>query len=330
MPDIKILTEGELRTLVPLDVDLVDCVEAGFVALAQGRVSMPPILSMEIAENNGEVDVKTAHIHGADSFTIKMSPGFFDNPTLGLPTTSGMMVVFSARTGLVEVVLLDNGYLTEARTAAAGAVAARHLARADASDVCVIGAGTQARLQLEALTLVRPIKRAVIWARDLQKAETTASRLTRDLGIEVTAARDANAAVSNAHIIVTTTPSTTPVVKADWLRPGQLVIAMGSDQESKNELEAACSARADLYVSDRQSQTAILGELRSMIAAGFCDADQVFPELGQVAHGSVSGRQSETDIIIADLTGTGVQDTAIADLARQRAENAGKGAVFSS
>ena len=132
MADITILTEAALRHLVPLDLEAVACVEDAFHALATKPVVMPPILRLDIAEARGEVDVKTAYVPGLDSFAIKISPGFFDNPKLGLPSLNGLMVLFSARTGLTEALLLDNGYLTDIRTAAAGAVAARHLARRDA------------------------------------------------------------------------------------------------------------------------------------------------------------------------------------------------------
>ena len=190
MTNIKILTEADLRSLVKLDLDAVDCVEQAFAALATGDVVMPPILSMAIAPFNGEVDVKTAFVPGIDSFAIKISPGFFDNPKIGLPSTSGLMVLFSARIGMLEALLLDNGYLTDVRTAAAGAVAARHLSRADASTACILGAGAQGKLQLKALCLVRAITSATIWARDPDKAATAAVELTAELGIEVTAAAD--------------------------------------------------------------------------------------------------------------------------------------------
>ncbi|MEM9632104.1 MAG: ectoine utilization protein EutC [Pseudomonadota bacterium] len=328
MADINILTEADLRAAVPLDLDAIDCVEQGFAALAGGEVIMPPILSLEVAKYNGEVDVKTAYVPGIDSFAVKISPGFFDNPKLGLPSTSGLMVLFSSKTGMVEALLLDNGYLTDVRTAAAGAVAARHLAREDASSACVIGAGTQARLQLQALCLVRPIKRASIWARDLEKAEETARALQEQLGIEVSAAADAAAAASEADVIVTTTPARTPVLRADWLKPGQHVTAMGSDQHNKNELEPACLERADLYVPDRLSQTRSLGELRSAIEAGLFSQDVEFTELGSIVSGKSSGRKSDNDITIADLTGTGVQDTAIATYARIRAAAQKTGTIF--
>ncbi|MDH3661591.1 MAG: ectoine utilization protein EutC [Alphaproteobacteria bacterium] len=326
MPEIKILTERELRAAVALDLEAVDCVEKAFAALASGKVVMPPILSMAIPDYHGEVDVKTAYVPGVDSFAIKMSPGFFDNPKLGLPSTSGLMVLFSAKTGMVEAMLLDNGYLTDIRTAAAGAVAARHLSREDASSACIIGAGMQARLQLEALTLVRPIARASIWARNAAKAEAVASELSEDLGIAVTAAADPADAVAAADIVVTTTPATAPVLEAGWLRPGQHVTAMGSDQATKNELDPACFSRADLYVPDRRAQTEKLGELRAAIAAGTVAADTRFAELGDIiARKSAVRPSAPATITIADLTGTGVQDTAIAAFARSRAMAQGAG-----
>ena len=129
MPSISILGEAQLRALVPLDLAAIDQVEAAFRSLATEAVAMPPILRLDIPQHAGEVDVKTAYLPRFESFAIKVSPGFFNNPSLGLPSLNGLMLVLSARTGLTEAVLLDNGYLTAVRTAAAGAVAARWLAR---------------------------------------------------------------------------------------------------------------------------------------------------------------------------------------------------------
>lgn len=330
MPSIRILTENELREAVRLDLEAIDWVERAFAALAGSKVIMPAILSMAIEAHNGEVDVKTAYVPGIESFAIKISPGFFDNPKLGLASTSGLMILFSAKTGMVEALLLDNGYLTDVRTAAAGAVAARHLACEDAESACVVGAGTQARLQLEALCLVRPIKRASVWARDRAKAQAAAAELSERLSIEAGAAEDAAKAVRAADVIITTTPSAEPLVNADWLRPGQHIMAMGSDQEHKNELDPACLKRADLYVPDSRSQTEKLGELHHALAAGVIAARDEFPELGEIVAGAASGRPYPEAITICDLTGTGVQDTAIATFARQRAEAAGLGTDFAN
>ena len=330
MPKIKILTESDLRKLVKLDLKTIDCIEEAFSALAGGEVIMPPILSMGIHHFNGEVDVKTAYVPGINSFAIKMSPGFFDNPKIGLPSTSGLMVLFSAKTGILEALLLDNGYLTDIRTAAAGAVAARHLAREDATTACIIGSGNQAELQLKALNLVRSLNRATIWGRNKDKAALLARKLSNELKIEVVAEEDVETAISISDIIITTTPSKTALVMSEWLKPGQHITAMGSDQDDKCELEASCLTRCDSYIPDYQDQTKILGELRPAIAEGLISSDIKFPELGSIVTKQKVGRKSENDITIADLTGTGIQDTAIATFAREKAELTNSGVDFES
>ncbi len=327
MPRMLILTEADLRRCVKLDASVVDCVEGAFAALATKAVVMPPILRLDIPEHRGEVDVKTAYVPGLDGFALKVSPGFFDNPKLGLSSLNGLMILFSAKTGLVEALLLDNGYLTDIRTAAAGAVAAKHLSRPDAATAAIFGAGVQARLQLQALTLVRPIRRARLWARDRARAEAAASELSAVLGLSVTAEPDPQRACAEADIIVTTTPAEQPILMSDWIRPGQHVTAMGSDSEHKSEIEPALAARAT-YVADSLKQTRRLGELHHAIRAGLVPADKVFAELGQVIAGQVAGRRSAEDVTLCDLTGTGVQDTAIATLAHARAVAAGAGQGF--
>ena len=325
--DIRVLTEADLRGLVTLDMAAVEVVERAFAALAGGGVIMPPILSMEIPDANGEVDVKTAYIPGFDGFAIKVSPGFFDNPSLGLPSLNGLMILFSAKTGLVDALLLDNGYLTDIRTAAAGAVAAKHLAPRTVETAGVLGAGVQARLQLQAAHLVRPLRRALVWGRDAMKAAACATELAETLGVEAQAAANPAALVAESQLVVTTTPSKTALLQAEWLHPGLHVTAMGSDQAGKNEVAPAALARADRYVADRVSQCAALGELRAAIEAGLMTSEGV-PELGEIVAGAALGRPYEDAITICDLTGAGAQDTAIATEALARAAAAGAGAVI--
>ncbi len=319
--DIRILTEAELRAAVTLDLQTVDVIEAAFAALARGGVVMPPVLSMELAEANGEVDVKTAYIPGLDGFAIKVSPGFFDNPALGLPSLNGLMVLLSARTGLVEAVFLDNGYLTDLRTAAAGAVAARHLAPPEVRIAAVLGTGVQARLQIEAVHLLRPFGRLLVWGRDRAKAAACAADLAGRLGIAAEVADTAEAAVRAADLVVTTTPARTPLIAADWLHPGLHITAMGSDQAGKGEIAPQALARADLYVADRLAQTEALGELRAARAVGLRAGDET--ELGTVVTGAHPGRTAAGQITLCDLTGTGAQDTAIATHVLGRLGDAG-------
>ena len=320
--DIQIVTEAELRRLVTLDLILVDVIERAFAALTRGGVVMPPILSMDLPEVHGEVDVKTAYVPGFDGFAIKVSPGFFDNPKLGLPSLNGLMILFSARTGLVEALYLDNGYLTDLRTAAAGAVAARHLAPQEVTTAGVIGTGVQARLQMQATHLVRPFTRALVHGRDAARARACAADLQASLCIPVEAVDDAASLVAQCQLVVTTTPAREPVLKAEWLHPGLHITAMGSDQAGKNEIDPHVLARADAYVCDRVSQCETLGELRSALAADLWHKGTP-AELGDIIIGTRPGRTAPDAITLADLTGTGVQDTAIATHVRARFGDAG-------
>jgi ornithine cyclodeaminase len=220
------------------------------------------------------------------------------------------MILFSAKTGLVEAVFLDNGYLTDIRTAAAGAVAARHLAPAEVTTAGVIGTGVQARLQIEAAHLVRPFERVLVHGRDPGKAATRAADLAAKLGIEAEVTTDARTLVERSQLVVTTTPTREPVLMADWLHPELHITAMGSDQTGKNEIDPKALATCDLYVADRLGQCEISGELEAAIAVGL--APKATPELGEIVTGAHPGRTSQAAVTIADLTGTGAQDTAIA------------------
>jgi ornithine cyclodeaminase len=330
MPRVTILTEKDLRACIALDLAAVTVIEQAFAALARGGVVMPPILSMAIAERHGEVDVKTAYVPGLECFAIKVSPGFFDNPRRGLPSLNGLMMLFDAETGIVRAVLLDNGFLTAIRTAAAGAVAAKYLAKPRIATVAALGAGEQAALQVAALRLVRDFSTLVVWARDHAKASAHAERMRERLGVAVRVANSPEEAVRSAELIVTATPSRTALVRREWLSAGQHVTAMGSDAPDKQELDPAIVASAGRFVCDRVSQSRLLGEMRAAIAAGLLAPDHRADELGEIVAGLKPGRRSDDEITVCDLTGTGVQDTAVATHAWRIAVARGLGQTIES
>jgi ectoine utilization protein EutC len=319
---ITILTEAELRRCVELDGEVIDAVADAFTALAAGRVLMAPVLHMDLPEAHGEIHVGTAYMSGLPSFALKVSPSFLDHSGLGLPGVSGLMLLLSATTGRLEALLLDNGYLAGVSTAAAGAVAARHLARADARVAGVIGAGKQARLQMEALAKVRPLERVLVWARDGARGDACAEHLAGRLGLEAIAVNSAERLVLEADVVVTTTPARDPLVVADWLHPGLHITAIGSDAPDKNELHPAVLERADLLVCDARAQCARRGELHHTLEQGMQPATT---ELGEITGGARPGRTSVDQITVCDLTGTGAQDTAIALLASRKATAQGSG-----
>jgi ectoine utilization protein EutC len=322
---IYILTETELRKCIRLDMEAVDTIADGFSRLAQGGVDMPPIMRIEVPENNGECDIKTAYVPGFEGFAVKMSSGFFDNHKLGLPSLSGMLALLSTRTGVPQAILLDNGYLTDVRTGAAGAVAARHLARQDIRTAGVIGAGAQGRYQMMALKLVRDYERLLVYDLSAESAARYQAEMSEALGVEVILADSVDSVVRESDSMATTTPSKQPYLKAEWLHPGLHITSMGSDAEDKNELYPDVLGRADLRVCDRKSQVFRLGEHHHALEAGVITEDSPIVELGEITAGQHPGRQGDSQISVCDLTGTGVQDTVIATLAYQKARAMGLG-----
>ena len=322
MTTIRVLVESDLRATVGLGEQELDAIEAVYPLISAGVGSMPPIMRIDVPESNGEIDIKSAYLPGHSGIAVKVSAGFFDNPARGLPSLGGLMMVFDAETGIPRSALFDNGYLTDLRTGLAGAVAARNLAREDASVAAIVGAGAQARYQLEALTLVRPIELAKIWARNRERAERYAAEMAERLGLEVVAVSSLDSAVAESDVVVTTTPSTEPLIEQSMLHPGLHVTAVGSDAEMKQEIAVDALARADRFVCDSIAQSSRLGELRAVLASGL---DMSVVELGQVITGEEPGRVSDDDITVCDLTGTGAQDTAIASLAVERCDLSGAG-----
>ena len=316
---VTILTEAELRQCLGMDEDSLAAVSDGFTRLAQGEATVPPILRVDIPENQGEVDVKTAYVHGLDSFAIKIAAGFFNNRELGLPTGSGLMMLVSTKTGFPEALLLDNGYLTDVRTGIAGAIAARHLAREAIEVAGVIGAGMQARYQMRGLMLVRKFKRLLIYSVIPEEVDLYVKEMSEEFGVEVEVATDYQAVVEQSDVVVTTTPANEPYLRAEWLHPGLHITCMGSDSEHKQELHADVFGQVDRIVCDRKSQCFRLGELHHALDVGVISEESEITELGEITAGLKPGRQSESEITICDLTGVGVQDTAIARLAYLRA-----------
>lgn len=322
---VRILTEKALRQVVRVDRAAVDAVERAFGWLAEGRVEMPPVQHIEVADHEGDVDIKSAYVRGLDRFAVKIGAGFFRNASLGLPSSPAMMVVLSARTGFAEAVLLDNAYLTDVRTGAAGAVAARHLAPRTVRTAGVIGTGAQGRYQMIGLRTAREFVRLLAFDRDAESLDRYVREMGERLGVEVVAASGPEEVVRASQVVVTCTPSRRPYLRAEWLHPGLHITAMGADLPDKQELDAAVAARADIAACDRKTQSFTMGELRRPFETGVLSESSPVVELGEIVLGRVSGRSSEEQITLCDLTGTGVQDTAIAHLALEEAGRQGLG-----
>jgi len=322
---ILILNEDEIRTCVSVDEAAMEAVSAGFAAIASGDVTIPPIMRIDVHENHGEVDVKSAYVHGRDQFAIKIASGFHDNRALGLPTGSGLMVLINAVTGQPSAILLDNGYLTDVRTGIAGAIAAQHLSKVNIGTAGVIGSGMQARFQIRCLKLVRDFSKLLVYGIVPDEVEAYAQEISAELDVEVLIMDSPEGVVRGSDLVVTTTPSRDPYIQASWLHPGLHITCMGSDAEAKQEIHADVFAHVDQIFCDKRSQVFRLGELHHALDAGFISDENQAVELGEVINGQGVGRKSDEEVTICDLTGVGVQDTQIAGLAYAEAIKRGYG-----
>jgi ornithine cyclodeaminase/alanine dehydrogenase-like protein (mu-crystallin family) len=321
---VLLLSEDEIRHSTTM-TEAVDAVEAAFAALARGEARLPDVIYLDLKEFNGEVHVKGAHLRGAPYYVFKVASGFYDNPAKGLPVGAGMVMAFEAATGKPAALLLDNGYLTDLRTGAAGAVAARHLARPSLSKLALVGAGLEARFQLRGIREVRELPPVAVWSRTEARARGFAEEMGDELGTaEVEVAGSLEEAVRDADLVITATPARAPLLDGSWLAEGACVVAIGSDGPEKRELDAEVFRRAGLVVCDVVEQCLRKGELHHAVDDGVADPAEVL-ELGDVVLGRAAGRGGEDLITVCDLTGTGVQDAAAAALALDGAKRLGMG-----
>jgi len=301
--------------------EIIKAIEKAFADHAEGNAVIPPVVNLDIEENNGEVHIKSCHIREYDHYCIKIASGFYENSKLGLPTGYGMMLLFSSRTGMPSALILDEGLLTDLRTAAAGAVAARYLAKKGALNVCVIGAGVQARLQVEFLAKVLQIHRVNVWGVNDDETAHYIDDMGPVLpGHVITAAKTPSEAAEGADIIITATPSRKPLISADDLRPGMHITAMGSDGPDKQEVDTRAFERIDKIVVDHRGQCSRLGELHHALEQNIVTPESVYAELGEIVTNRLPGRENDDEITLCDLTGVGVQDIAIANWALMQAQ----------
>ena len=292
------------------DIDVVDVIAQGFKALSEEKVVIPPIGEMLFPDVDGELHIKYGAIKGDEDFVVKMATGFFQNPSMGLSPFSGCMMVFSQKTGHISSVLLEEGELTNHRTAAAGAVAAKCLAPKNVSMIGIVGTGVQSRLQALYLQKITDCRNLVVWGRNKDKAELAAVDMQK-MGYEANVIENLNDLCKVSQIIVTTTPATSPLLKREMITPGTHITAMGSDTSDKCELSPEILDLADIVAADSIEQAIQRGEISQALKAGKCNKDKLV-ELGSIIIDPSKGRTNDQQITIADLSGVAIQDIMIA------------------
>lgn len=321
---VRILREGDVRAALDM-ASCIDAVEWAFAAYSTGRAELPSVIHLDVPESGGEIHVKAGYVHGEPYYAVKATSGFYGSQP---PAIDGLVLVFDARDGSPTAFLLDNGFVTDQRTGAAGGVAARHLAPERVETVAVIGTGSQVAFQLEALAVVRQgFAHVRVWGRNHEHAthrvEDLLGRPGLPEGCRYAVTETVREAVEDADVVITCTASREPLVRAEWLKRGAHVTALGSDGPEKQELEVDVLARADVLVVDSRTQCAQIGELHHGLDAEIVLSPDDAIELGEICGGLRPGRASEDQITVCDLTGVGVQDVAAANVVMRRAGHAG-------
>ena len=310
---MKIIELDQIKRLLP-SIDLIPIIAQGFAAYSAGKAIIPPV--GELLFDHGDVHIKYGYIKNDEFYVIKIASGFYNNQKLGLPSSNGLMLLFSQGTGELVSILLDEGYLTNIRTAAAGAIVAKYLAPRKVERIGVVGAGMQARLQVLYLIPVVGCGQVLVWGQNENELAKYKADMEKE-GFRVETTLEADQVLKSCNLVVTATPSTKPLLHAQSLHPGVHITAVGSDTPEKQELDCAILAQADMVVADSISQCLSRGEIFKAIGSGQINRDRIV-ELGRIISREAPGRTSDSQITVADLTGLATQDIQIATAVYQK------------
>jgi len=313
---MQLITLDQIKPALEDKHAVLEAVRQGFIQHSQGKISLPEPVQVlfGVTDNSiaGDCHIKTASSEALPYFCIKVATGFYDNPAKGLPVNNGLVMFMSSETGMPIALFQDKGYLTSARTAAAGALAATLMHDNTACSLGIVGTGHQAELQALWISDTSPISKVVIWGRSHEKAETLKARLEAQ-GLRAETASSISALCAQSRIIVTTTPSTSPLLFSADIKPGHHIIAMGSDSPGKQEVDPEILGRADAVITDDHTQCLHHGEFGHAVKAGFVEDNEDISLGTALENSAILGAKKDT-ISLIDLTGLGAQDLAIASI----------------
>jgi alanine dehydrogenase len=317
MADTLIITQAQVNQLLSM-AECIQVMEQAFRTLAGGETLQPLRQVTWLPDKSGLLALMPAYLGGIQAMGLKAISVFPGNHATSFDSHQGVVLLFETRNGQL-LAILDATAITAIRTAAVSALATRLLARPDAAELAILGSGTQARTHLEAMRLVRPIRRVRVWSRNPEHAARFARQAAQRHGLPVEAVPSAQAAVDGADVICTTTSSTEPVLFGEWLAPGCHLNAVGSSTPNARELDTPAVARARLYVDRRESALNEAGELLIAMKDGAVGADHIQGELGDLLVGKAPGRQSDEEITLFKSLGLAVEDLAAAHFIYQKA-----------
>ena len=305
---MRIVSLEEIKAVLP-KIDLMQEIETGFSAYSNGEVVVPPVGELNFDNPPGDVHIKYGYIQDDDVYVIKIASGFYQNKLLGLSNGQGMMLVFDQKSGKPIGLLQDEGYLTDVRTAVAGAICAKYLAPKNIEAIGIIGTGVQARMQLEYLKRVTDCKSAIVWGRS-ESALDQYKTIMADSGFIIQTTMALEQVTDNCNLIITCTASEKPIIRKDHVTGNVHITAMGSDTPNKQELGSNVLSKADLIIADSRSQCEVRGEIHHAIINNAVSMDSI-AELGEIINGDRQGRTTSSEVTVADLTGVAVQDIQI-------------------
>ncbi|KTD51335.1 hypothetical protein [Legionella quateirensis] len=306
---MNIINLNQIKEIIH-KIAIIPAIEEGFIAYSQGKAMIPPVGEMQFSNPPGDVHIKYGYLKNDAYYVIKIASGFYENAQFNLPSSNGLMLLFSQKTGELLTILLDEGYLTDLRTAAAGAIAAKYLAPKSVNSIGIIGTGTQAKLQLYYLQQVIKCRDVVVFGRNKEKLSDFQKEM-HVYGFHIETTQTLEYLTSRCNLIVTTTPSKLPILFAESIMKGTHITAVGADTPDKQELDSSIFNKADVIVVDSIEQCLERGDTSHALRQQTITPNQLI-ELGTIISNDNSGRTNEEQITVADLTGLAVQDLQIA------------------
>jgi ornithine cyclodeaminase len=320
--EIRILRGPEIKALLPMDA-CIELMRRTMIGVSEGKAEIPLRTVMPRA-GRGLMGSMPGALAEPDCFGVKLLSLFPGNPAAGLSSHLGLVLLFEPEHGR-PVAMMDAAEITAIRTAAASGLATDLLARADAGDLAILGAGEQAHSHLEAMLAVRPVRRVRVWSRTAAHARAFAASQRAKWGVPIEAVADPQSAVTGADLVCTVAASREPILEGAWIAPGAHLNVAGASRPDAVEIDTEAVTRSRYFVDYRPSTQAEAAEYLHALAIGAITEDHILAEIGEVASGAKPGRAAPSDITLYRSLGIAAQDLAAAHFLLDAARAAGVG-----